>query len=122
MTTLTMNYKSSYKAPSLMTVLLLCVLCVIVVKAVIYCEHAVARHGQDAEQVRQCMRERGPVAHLMNISNGRHYFVCQLDERTFGIQIMVKSGQTWREVSSFTKNKLHTLEQVIRYLNNGGVH
>jgi len=119
MTTLTMNYKSSYKAPSLAPALLLCV---IVFAAVIYCEHAEARHGEDAIAVRQCMRERGPVAHLMNISNGRHYFVCQLDERTFGIQIMVKSGQTWREVSSFTKNKLHTLEQVIRYLNNGGVH
>jgi hypothetical protein len=66
------------------------------------------------------MRDNGPVAHLINFSNGRHYFVCQLDEKTFGIQIMIKSGMKWREVSSFSKGKMHTLEQVVKYLQNGG--
>jgi hypothetical protein len=119
MTTLTMNYRSSHKVPSLAPILLLCV---IIVAAVIYCEHAVARHGEDAVAVRRCMSERGPVAHLFNTTTNRHYFVCQLDETTFGVQIMIKSGMKWREISAYTKNKLHTLDQVIRYLNNGGAH
>jgi hypothetical protein len=119
-----MNYKSNH-IPGLVYVLLMLIIFLVVFFgqiAIEYSPHAEARHGEDAIAVRRCMDERGPVAHLINLSNGRHYFVCQLDEKTFGVQIMVKSGMKWREISAYTKNKLHTLDQVIRYLNNGGAH
>lgn len=121
MTTLTMNYKSNH-IPGLAPILLLVALVIVFATAVIYSEHATARHGEDAIAVRRCMSERGPVAHLFNTTTNRHYFVCQLDEKTFGVQIMIKSGMKWREISAYTKNKLHTLDQVIKSLNNGGAH
>lgn len=123
MTTLTMS-RSSHKIPPSIAILLFTAILIMAsaIAASSYSQHATVKHGDDAEAVRQCMNERGPVAHLYSSTNGRHYFVCQLDEALFGISVMVKDGMQWREITSFSKSKMHTLEQVIKYLNNSGAH
>ncbi len=83
--------------------------------AIILSAHAVEKHGEMAVIVRQCMQKSGPLETWDNPTTGRQASVCQVGDR-FGIQI-VENG---REITSFIKEKLKSLEQVRRYLENSG--
>ena len=118
MATMTLSYPRQSRPLPLLPLLVACM-----VIATIYCAHAVQQHSIAAEQVRACMNTKGPVAHLVNpgVEPERHYFVCEVEPGKFGIQILIKDGENWKEVSSFLKNKLNTLSDVIRYIKNGSV-
>ena len=91
-----------------------------VVVATIYCAHAVASHPSAAQAVRDCMENQGPVAHLHNPDNNRDYYICEIEPGKYGVQILIKdSDGNYHEISSFIKNKMRLLEDVIRYVKNG---
>lgn len=87
---------------------------------VIYGSHAVAKHGLDAELVRECL-EKNPPSAIWRKPDGRILLLCQLPDGRWGVQIRVwdESG-AWREITSFIKNKMKSLEQVERWLRNMG--
>jgi hypothetical protein len=88
---------------------------VIVFAVIIYGQHATARHGQDADLVRQCMEDQGPTA-IWVMPDGRVENVCKLADGRWGI--MVTDG--FHEVTSFIKSKMTRLSQVEQYLRNMG--
>ena len=91
-------------------------LAVIVAAAVVYGTHAVARHGTQAEQVRECMSSNGPIQRWRYEDNNRIVSVCQLDNGKFGIMVTERT----REVTSFIKNRMRDIRQVEAYLRNRG--
>ncbi len=111
MATLTLE-KRTYRPANPLPLLLACFL----LAGIIFCAHAVVRHGSEAQAVRNCIDQGGTIQTWFNLSNGREAIVCQLNETTFGIQIIVKG----REVTSFIKNKMHNLRQIENYLGNSG--
>jgi hypothetical protein len=84
--------------------------------AVIYGTHAVARHGTEADAVRECMSSNGPIQRWRYPDNNRIVSVCQLPDGKFGIQVT----ERLREVTSYIKNRMSRLEQVETYLRNRG--
>lgn len=88
----------------------------LLVNAVItYGQHAVAKHGEDAEQVRRCMETKGPMQTWVK-PDGRVIYVCQVEWQKFGI--MITDGT--HEITSYIKEKLKTLGDIERYLHNIG--
>lgn len=87
----------------------------ILMAVIIYGQHAVAKHGQDAVLVRQCMENKGPMQ-MWVMPDGRVENICRLDDGRIGI--MVTDG--FHEVTSFIKNKMTRLSQVEQYLRNLG--
>lgn len=77
--------------------------------------HAVAKHGDEALLVRQCLEKNGPMQ-IWRQDNGRLAQVCLLPDGKFGISIDDDSGN----VTAFIKNKMRTLRQVEQYLRNKG--
>lgn len=78
--------------------------------------HAVLRHGDGALMARECLEQKGPVATLNNPATNRTAQVCQVDDETFAV-VVTEGG---REITSFVKEKMHRLDQVLRYLQNVG--
>jgi len=81
-----------------------------------YNGHAVERHGSEAENVRKCLENFGGIHMFYNPYTNRFAEICFLDTGKFGIQITEEEN----EVTSFIKNKMRTLKQVINYLENTG--
>jgi hypothetical protein len=94
-------------APLLLAALLL---------AVIYGTHAVARHGTEADMVRECVERGGTIQRWAYHDNSRIISVCQLDDGRFGIMIT----ERLKEVTSFVKNRMRDIKQVEQYLINRG--
>lgn len=120
MSTLAINYPACPYRRHSSPLLPLILACVVI--ATIYCAHAVAQHSSAAQAVRECMNNQGPVAHLVNpgVTPQRDYFVCEIEPGKYGVQILIKDSQgNWREVTSFVKNKMTHLADVIRYIKNG---
>jgi hypothetical protein len=95
------------RAPLLLAALLL---------AVIYGTHAVARHGTEADMVRECMDRNGPIQRWRYEDNNRIISVCQMPDGKFGIMVTERA----REVTSYIKNKMRDIRQVEQYLTNRG--
>lgn len=81
----------------------------------IYGNHAIERHGDQAIQIRQRM-EKGGELQVRHPVTGRIARACSYEGR-YGIQILESDGE--REVTTF-KNKSETLDQVKHYLRNAG--
>ena len=90
----------------------------IVLAAVIYGTHAVARHGTEADQVRECMDRNGPIQRWAYPDNNRIVSVCQMPDGKFGIQVTERA----KEVTSFIKNRVRDIRQVEQYLVNRGAY
>jgi hypothetical protein len=82
--------------------------------------HADLRHGREAQIVRDCLNQVGPVLKMYNPTSHRNALVCQIDVNLFGVRIL--DEKEVNEVTAFVKNKFHSLEQVIRYMINTGYH
>jgi hypothetical protein len=82
--------------------------------------HGEAAHGWSAVHVRECIERNGPMQTWFNPETGRRGFICQLDETTFGVQILFKENGMWNSLTEFVKDKLKTLGQVERYMENAG--
>jgi len=76
--------------------------------------HAIARHGMAAIAASQCADR--PQLTMYNPETGRFAHIC-LTERGWGVSIVARDGGP---VTSFIKEKLHSIEQVVRYLRNTG--
>jgi len=113
MTAISMPYTSR---PNYRLSPILVILTALILMAVVYSVHAWQRHGEIADQVRECLEKNGPVLQVQNPVTGRIAKVCPLG-RHFGIQILEPDGE--HEVTSFP-NKSHTIEQLKNYLRNAG--
>ena len=89
--------------------------------AVIEGVHATDKHGYEADAVRFCIREGGMFA-IYQKPDGRFLRLCQFPDGVFGMQICADngSGTCFHEITAFIKNKFHTLEQLLKYLDNMG--
>jgi hypothetical protein len=106
----------TYSQTNVPRFLAILILAAISLAAIVYSSHAVERHGQGAIKVRQCLENNGPTEVWQNPDTLREAHICQLDDGKYGIQIQ----RFEREITSFVKNKLRTIEQVHKYLDNGG--
>uniref|UniRef100_A0A6M3XHX1 Uncharacterized protein n=1 Tax=viral metagenome TaxID=1070528 RepID=A0A6M3XHX1_9ZZZZ len=80
-------------------------------------DHAMERHGEGALIVRNCFSQNGVLTTFHNPATGRKADVCEVGDGLYGLRICETNGD---EVTCFLKEKLRTLEQVIRYLKNTG--
>ena len=62
-----------------------------------------------------------PRIKMYNPETKRDANICKISETLFGIMIteIIENGET-KEVTSFEKEKLKTLEKIVRYLENAG--
>ena len=77
--------------------------------------HAFTKHGSDALAAQTCKNNPSAIR-FYNPSTNRTGLVCQLDSG-WAVVILDKYGQ---EVTSFVKNKMKNLDQVLRYMVNAG--
>jgi hypothetical protein len=78
--------------------------------------HAVRRHGQQALAVRQCMDSRGPAMVFQDRQFAdKLYLLCELRDDTWGLQIVKRTGDGWKEITSFIP-KDGTLARVLEYV------
>jgi hypothetical protein len=75
--------------------------------------HAMERHGDDAVAV--C--NQPPIMQLINPTTDRQAHICSMPDGKFGVKIVAKDGDT---ITAFVKEKMRTVEDVVRYLNNRG--
>lgn len=79
--------------------------------------HALEKHGNDATWVKLCQENYGTHETWTRAEDGRQANIVCLPEGKFGIEICEASGV---QVTCFVKEKLKKIEQVYRYLRNGG--
>ena len=79
--------------------------------------HADIRHGGEAQLVRDCLNNVGPTMTLHNPITHRSAEICKIDFNLWGVYIQEENGD---EVTSFVKNKMTRLDQVLQYLSNRG--
>lgn len=97
--------------------LLVIIIAVIVFGVMYSVEHAVARHGAEAIEIKACSEgSDNLIEKWINPDNGRVYWLCDFFGQ-FALSIEEADGDF---ITAFVKNKLKKLEQVERYLSNGG--
>ena len=57
---------------------------------VIVQQHAVDRHGADAEAIRNCLKQNGAYQTWFDKKSGTFYFLCQLADGRWGLQAVVE--------------------------------
>lgn len=82
--------------------------------------HGVKKHGISAVQIRKCLENNGPLRDWVNPVTGRRARVCEVEPGRFGVQILEFKDGAWREITAFAKDKMRSLDQVLRYLSNRG--
>jgi hypothetical protein len=92
--------------------ILACVLCA----AVIYGIHALEQHGADAQAVRRCMDERGPLAIWQQPDGCTTHNLVTLDDGRTGDQIRIEAqnGKEYEKTSFIPRNG--NLERIIEWL------
>lgn len=113
----TMTYQKFNPVPTLLKLIFITAIALAVGYAI---SHAVERHPGDAEQVRNCLNDKGTLQVWMNPETGRVANVCQIDPTLFGIQIIQKAQDGWDELTAFVKHKMSRCDQVMQYLRNTG--
>lgn len=77
--------------------------------------HAIERHPDDVNPASQCFDTKGSMQRLINPLTKRNADICF--DGVFYLWITEENGDT---VTLFSKDKMKTIEQVIKYLNNVG--
>jgi hypothetical protein len=95
--------------------ILLLIILAIALISVTYGAHAIARHGMEARVARECAERPDYIFH--NPQLNRWGYVCMTTSGKWGVVILSETG---KEITSFIKNKLNKLSDVIRYMQNGG--
>lgn len=96
----------------------LAALCIyaVVTFAPVYHDHAVTRHGADAELVRKCLEDNGPVQQWKKFDSTRYHKLCILPDGRIGDQIVqLDDNGIWHEITSFIRQESN-LEDVMRVL------
>jgi len=84
------------------------------VPAVALGEHAVARHGDDALAIRQCLDRQGPYQ-LYRDKTGTYFQLCRLPDGRWGAQLIRKANGAWREVTAYVKGD-GSFDTVLKWL------
>jgi hypothetical protein len=79
--------------------------------------HADLKHGLEAQEVRDCLDKFGPLHIFFKPETQRFAEICLISNYKFGIRITEENGD---EVTAFIKNRMSTLKQVGKYLENCG--
>jgi hypothetical protein len=79
--------------------------------------HADLKHGLEAQEVRDCLDNFGPLHIFFKPETQRFAEICLISNFRFGIRITEENGD---EVTAFVKNKMSSLKQIGRYLENCG--
>lgn len=79
--------------------------------------HGPLKHGALSIEVQKCLEKPGGTISVWK-KDGKILKVCQLPNRLYGVQVIIEN--TDEELTSFCKEKMKTLEQVYKYLRNGG--
>jgi hypothetical protein len=77
--------------------------------------HADIRHGEDARYAREC-QDKWEIK-MYNPKTDRYGHICMTSSGKWGVWIVESTGE---EVTAFLKEKMKTLDQVIRYMRNAG--
>jgi putative hemolysin len=117
--------RASYNpVPVLFLALVLCALAVLALQGLgsidLSFSHGEAKHGTAALTVRQCIDQNGPMQTWQNAQTGRRALLCQMPDGKYGIQIVQFNGKAWQEITTFIKDKMSNLGQVVQYLKNVG--
>lgn len=84
--------------------------------APVYHSHAVVRHGTDAEIVRKCLEDNGPVQQWKKYDSTRYHRLCVLPDGRIGDQIVqLDDDGVWHEITSFIRQE-SSMEDVMRVL------
>lgn len=103
-----------------LTILILLIL-LASISGVVLKEHA-EKH-RFANDVRECLNGDSQNYHMFkNPETNRMALCVQLPSGKWGIQIIEEVDGVFEEVTSFIKNKMSKIEQVIKYLNNRGYY
>ncbi len=85
--------------------------------------HATAKHGTEADAIRRCLENNGPVQQwqkLMpdgSLSPDRFFLVCQLEEDRYGVQLVERTAEgAWKEITSYIPKGTGTGAKVMAYL------
>ena len=81
-----------------------------------YNSHSIIKHGSDALIVRSCLNNFGGIHMFYNPKTNRMAEICFLENGKYGIQITEEEN----EITSFIKNRMSTLKQIMQYLENSG--
>lgn len=107
-------------SPNLFIPVVLIILAALAIYAVtfapVYHSHAVVRHGTDAELVRKCLEDQGPVQQWQKLDSTRYHKLCILPDGRIGDQIVqLDDNGVWHEITSFVRQE-STLDDVVRAL------
>lgn len=84
--------------------------------------HPLEKHGEEAIAVEECIQNNGKLLSWVNTTTGRIANLCQIPDGKYagkyGLQILEEADESW--VTSFVKNKMTKLDQVLQYLINAG--
>jgi hypothetical protein len=92
---------------------------IVAAMGIICCEHATKKHGGDADLVRKCMEQKGPMQ-VWKKPDGRFANVCQISDKVFGIMITDKAGKGAHEITSYIKEYMTKFSEVRDYLERMG--
>jgi hypothetical protein len=85
--------------------------------AVVETEHAVIKHGTEAQRIRNCINKNGPYMTFRGTGQEKNqwYIICQLNENTFGLQALVCEAGKLLEKTAFVP-KDGTWANVLSYV------
>lgn len=125
------------QAAALVPIMLLLLLAVLVVMALVphappaqinsiavdlSSSHGEAKHHDAAVMVHTCILKKGVMQEWINLGleTDRRARICEIQPGKYGIQVIENKDGTWREVTAFIKDKMTSIDQVMRYLSNAG--
>jgi hypothetical protein len=111
----TVDYPTEQNNAIAIFILIVLVAILLVVAGQAIVAHADTKHGMDAQGARQCLSD--PNSHIFfNQTTKRFGVVCNIGD-LWGV--VIQNAQR-EEITAFLKNKMHSFEQVIKYMQNGG--
>jgi hypothetical protein len=90
--------------------------------------HSVEKHGLDAQRIQSCINSNGPeMVYKDKFEPDKFYFLCQLDDGRWGMQVnvcdsgdicektsFVKGNGTWKELMKYLFNKATKFTGVVK--------
>jgi hypothetical protein len=117
MTTITFSQTRNSNNPFPKIIIFCCILTLVILGAGVSA-HALEKHGEDAITAEQCYEKHGAVAVYLNPSNQRKVYCVPVPELSrFGIIVTSEEGKI---ITQFIKNKMKTVEDVLRYIVQSG--
>lgn len=82
-------------------------------------DHGASKHGAVADQITAEIEANGPIQTWCNPETLHIQQVCQINDK-FGIQVIKKIDSVPYRITAFLKEKMKTINDVMRYLQNSG--